>query len=64
MKTQNQYKPVIIRYPTGRWAYVGSLPIELCEKRKSVYGTDTWVPMNFPTYQEALDFAIEKGFNL
>lgn len=67
MKTilNSTVKLSIIEYPTGKYGYVGSVPIELCEKiPPRPCNRDGYASLIFDTEIEAKDFAREKGYLL
>lgn len=45
----------IIPTPNGRWHYVGTIPIELCVKKKGLFGEDYKSPV-FDTKEDGIAY--------
>lgn len=59
-----KYQPFILHCPNGKYTYRGSLPAELCDLRDGPWGRKEYYPKIFDSYQEAIDFARAKGYEV
>lgn len=58
IRTFGKYGLHTIQYPSKRWGYVGTVPIELCNERDGLFGKE-YPSKVFNTEAEAIKFANE-----
>ena len=67
MSTQQRttnYGLHLMQYPSMRWGFVGSIPMDLCKEKINSIGQKYFDSIVFDNQKDAETAAAEKGFNI